>query len=105
MSVMSVRTDPATGLKIFNTRAAKAHDNITGKGYAVVNAAEQAKYREFKESRTGAADYIALEGTFSKYLEDVHSAAPVPREALTDECEILVVGAGFAGLMLWYKLS
>jgi hypothetical protein len=122
MSVISVRTDPATGLKIFNTRAAKAHDNITGKGYAVVNdaalkalpeappgavfnAAEQAKYREFKESRTGAADYIALEGTFSKYLEDVHSAAPVPREALTDECEILVVGAGFAGLMLWYKLS
>ncbi len=122
MSVMSVRTDPATGLKIFNTRAAKAHDNITGKGYAVVNdaalkalpeappgavfnAAEQAKYREFKESRSGAADYIALEGTFSKYLEDVHSAAPVPREALTDECEILVVGAGFAGLMLWYKLS
>ena len=28
-----------------------------------------------------------------------------PREALTDECEILVVGAGFAGLLLWYKLS
>ncbi|MGE0367292.1 MAG: flavin-containing monooxygenase [Phycisphaerales bacterium] len=122
MSVMSVRTDPVTGLKIFNTRAAKAHDKITGKGYAIVkdealkalpeaprgavfNAQEQAKYREFKESRAGAADYIALEGTFSKYLEDVHSVAPVPREALTDECEILVVGAGFAGLMLWYKLS
>ncbi|MGE3298326.1 MAG: flavin-containing monooxygenase [Porticoccaceae bacterium] len=122
MSVTPVRTDPATGLKIFNTRAAKAHDKITGKGYAIVNdealkalpeappgavfnAQEQAKYREFKESRTGAADYIALEGTFGKYLEDVHSAAPVPREALTDECEILVVGAGFAGLMLWYKLS
>ena len=28
-----------------------------------------------------------------------------PREALTDECEILVVGAGFAGLLLWYKLQ
>ena len=28
----------------------------------------------------------------------------MPREALTDECEILVVGAGFAGLLLWYKL-
>ncbi len=23
----------------------------------------------------------------------------------TDECEILVVGAGFGGLLLWYKLS
>ena len=40
-----------------------------------------------------------------KYLEDVYSADPVPREALTDECEILVVGAGFAGLLLWHKLT
>lgn len=119
---MSIRIDPDTGLKVFNTRAAKANDKITGKGYAVVedkalkslpeapagavfNAEEQAKYRAFKESRTGAGDYIALEGEFSKYLEDVYSADPVPREALADECEILVVGAGFAGLLLWHKLS
>ncbi|XOV86814.1 MAG: flavin-containing monooxygenase [Pseudomonadota bacterium] len=118
---MSVRTDPATGRKIFNTRAAVASDKITGKGYgtiadeslktlppappgAVFNAEEQAKYRAFKEARLGAADYMAMEGEFSKYLEDVYSAAPVPREALDDECEIVVVGAGFAGLLLWYKL-
>tara|TARA_R110000787_G_scaffold73201_6_gene163061 strand:+ start:401 stop:2263 length:1863 start_codon:yes stop_codon:yes gene_type:complete len=119
---MSIRIDPDTGLKVFNTRAAKASDKISGQGYAVVNdqalkslpeppagavfnAEEQARYRQFKEARTGAGDYIALEGEFSKYLEDVYSEAPVPREALTDECEILVVGAGFAGLLLWYKLS
>jgi cyclohexanone monooxygenase len=118
---MSIRIDPVSGLKVFNTRAAKATDKITGKGYSVVadeslktlpppppgavfNADEQAKYREFKESRRGAADYMAMEGEFSKYLEDVYSTDPVPREALTDECEILVVGAGFAGLLLWYKL-
>ena len=118
---MSIRTDPETGLKIFDTRAAKATDRISGKGYstisdeslktlppappgAVFNAEEQAKYRAFKEARRGAADYMAMEGEFSKYLEDVYSAEPVPREALTDECEILVVGAGFAGLLLWYKL-
>ena len=47
---------------------------------------------------------MAMDGEFSRYLEDVYSAGPVPREALTDECEILVVGAGFAGLLLWYKL-
>ncbi|MBT6278016.1 MAG: NAD(P)/FAD-dependent oxidoreductase [Chromatiales bacterium] len=115
-------TDPSTGLKNFNTRAAKASENITGKGYstlddeslktlpppppgAVFNAAEQAKYREFKESRQGAADYMAMEGEFSKYLEDVYSAPPIERETLQDECEILVVGAGFAGLLLWYKLK
>ncbi|MFN0091713.1 MAG: flavin-containing monooxygenase [Acidimicrobiales bacterium] len=118
---MSIRIDPATGLKVFDTRAAKALD-ITGKGYdvvkgealltlpeapagAVFNAQEQAKYRDYKEARRGAADYMNMEGEFSRYLEDVYSADPVPREALTDECEVLVVGAGFAGLLLWYKLS
>jgi cyclohexanone monooxygenase len=120
--ISPVWTDPNTGLKNFSTRAAKASERITGKGYsaiddealktlppappgAVFNAAEQAKYREFKETRVGAADYMSMEGEFSKYLEDVYSAPPVAREALTDECEILVVGAGFAGLLLWYKLQ
>jgi cyclohexanone monooxygenase len=118
---MSIQIDPETGLKIFATRASKATDKIAGKGYspvadealrtlppappgAVFNAEEQAKYREFKEARAGAADYMAMEGEFGKYLEDVYSADPVPRDALTDECEILVVGAGFAGLLLWHKL-
>ena len=43
------------------------------------NAEEQAKYREFKEARRGAADYMAMEGEFAKYLEDVYSAPPVAR--------------------------
>ncbi len=117
-----IRIDPATGLKLFNTRAAKASENIAGKGYSVIedegqktlpppppgavfNAEEQARYRDFKEARRGAADYMAMEGEFSKYLEDVYSEPPIEREALTDECEILVVGAGFAALLLWYKLQ
>ena len=116
-----IRTDHATGSKTFNTRAGKATEKIAGKGYspiedaalktlpppppgAVFNAEEQAKYRAFKEARRGAADYIAMEGEFAKYLEDVYSTAPVERESLDDECEILVVGAGFAGLLLWHKL-
>ena len=119
---MSINVDPVTGLKTFDTRASQASEKIAGKGYSVVtdaslttlpppppgavfNAEEQAKYREFKEARLGAADYIAMEGEFSRYLEDVYSTDPVPRQALTDECEILVVGAGFAGLLLWYKLQ
>ena len=119
---MAISIDPATGLKIFDTRAGLATDKIAGKGYSIIedealkslpeppagavfNAAEQARYREFKEVRRGAADYMAMEGEFAKYLEDVYSDAPVPRESLDDECEILVVGAGFAGLLLWHKLS
>ncbi|MET0577397.1 MAG: NAD(P)/FAD-dependent oxidoreductase [Ilumatobacteraceae bacterium] len=117
----AIRIDPATGLKTFDTRAANAPVAITGTGYSVVDdehlkvlpdhppgavfdAEEQAKYREFKEARRGAADYMGMEGEFAKYLQDVYSADPVPREALTDECDILVVGAGFAGLLLWHKL-
>ena len=72
---------------------------------AVFDAEEQRKYKEFKEFRRGAADYMAMEGEFSRYLEDPYSMDPVEREALTDECEILVIGAGFAGLLLWHKLS
>jgi cyclohexanone monooxygenase len=122
MSRSAVAVDSATGLKVFNTRAAKATEKIAGKGYSVVadarltemppqppgasfNAEEQARYRAFKEVRRGAADYMAMEGEFARYLEDVYSAPPVPREGLTDECDILVVGAGFCGLLLWHKLS
>jgi len=117
----AIRIDESTGLKIFNTRAAKATERIQGKGYsavsdqtlkelppppagAVFNAQEQERYRRNKEERRGAADYIAMEGEFARYLADVYSAPPVPRAALTDECEELVIGAGFGGLLLWNKL-
>jgi len=118
---MAIYIDPETGIKTFNTRAAKSLPAITGQGYGVItdeslktlpepppgakfNAEEQARYRAFKEARAGAADYMAMEGDFSRYLEDLYSAEPVTRPALDDDCEILVVGAGFAGLLLWYKL-
>lgn len=121
MTQPAIRIDSATGRKLFNTRAAKATERIQGKGYSVVkdealktlpelppgatfNAEEQAKYRAFKEARRGAADYMSMEGEFSRYLEDVYSAPPVARDALDDEVDIVVVGAGFAALLLWYRL-
>ena len=117
----AIRIDETTGLKLFNTRAAKASERIAGKGYspvadaalttlppppvgAVFDAQEQARYREYNKARQGAADYIAMEGEFSRYLADVYSAPPIERDALTDDCEILVIGAGFASLLMWYKL-
>ena len=83
---MTIQVDPGTGFKTFNTRAAAATDKISGRGYAVVddpalkdlpeppvgavfNAEEQARYRDFKEARRGAADYMPMEGDFSKYLD------------------------------------
>ena len=117
-----IRIDAATGLKVFDTRAARASDRIVGKGYSTVDdpalkvlppapagaafdAQEQARYRAYKEARRGAADYMAMEGEFARYLADVYSAPPVPRDTLADECEVLVVGAGFGGLLLWHKLK
>ena len=121
MSLPPISTDPASGLKRFNTRAHSIDKNIRGKGYGLVsdeslkslppsqtsaefNADAQAKYRGYKEARRGAADYMAMEGDFLRYLRDVYTDQPVSRESLRDECEILVVGAGFSGLLLWYKL-
>jgi cyclohexanone monooxygenase len=114
--------DPSTGQKRFNTRATDASNPIKGHGYGITTdpklkslppappgasftAAEQEKYRSYKEARRGAASYMEMEGEFRRYLDDVYSGAPVPRDPLTDDCEILVIGAGFAGLLLWYKLS
>jgi hypothetical protein len=90
---MSIRIDPDTGLKIFNTRAASTMDDVVGRGYsvtqdeslktlppqppgAVFNAEEQAQYRANKEARRGAADYMAMEGEFSKYPESTGKHHP-----------------------------
>jgi cation diffusion facilitator CzcD-associated flavoprotein CzcO len=70
----------------------------------VFSVEEQEKYRAYKDARRGAADYLAMDGELATYLQDSYSTEPVPRDALTDECDILVVGAGFAGLLLWHKL-
>jgi cyclohexanone monooxygenase len=117
----AIRIDPVTGRKVFATRAVPSSDRIVTAGYsvtsdehlrtlppppdgAIFDAEAKERYRAFTEARRGAADYMAMEGEFAHYLHDVYSADPIPREALTDECEILVVGAGFAGLLLWYHL-
>lgn len=117
-----IRIDPATGHKSFDSRAAAAAPHVRSAGYSVVrdealtsmpeppagavfDAEEQAKYRAAKEARRGAADYMPMDGEFARYLDDVHSEAPVDREALTDECDVVVIGAGFAGLLLWHKLQ
>ena len=117
-----IRIDAKTGEKLFNTRAEPASERIKGQGYGVIanekwvempdfkpdaayDDSEKAKVRSFNDSRVGTDNFIKMEGEFAHYAEDHYSAEPVEREALTDECDILVVGAGFAGLLLWYRLQ
>ena len=118
----AIKTDPVTGLKIFNTKASLANNKIIGQGYsvnnniesktlpdepvgAIFNAKEQEKYKNFKEKRAGAANYMEMKGDYSRYLEDPYTADPIKRDSLKDYTEILIVGAGFAGLLLWHKLQ
>ena len=117
-----VRTDPESGLKLFNTRAEKSSDRVEGTGYGI-NQTEhwrtmpefkkdlaydddaKGRVRNFNDSRRDTDNYMKMEGEFARYLEDHYSAPPIERESLNDECEILIVGAGFAGLLLWYRLQ
>lgn len=119
---MAISIDPKTGLKVFNTRSEIAKDRTSSGGFevnkdatskilpdapagAVFNAQEQAKYLAQKEARAGSGEFVALEGKFAGYLEDIDSGVPVERKPLNDSCEILVIGAGLAALVLWYKLQ
>jgi cyclohexanone monooxygenase len=121
-AVPPIRIDPATGLKLFNTRVEKASERVAGKGYSPVDdktlttlpeppagaafsAEERARYQEFKQSRRVETEYVDLRGDFAEYLEDVLSKPPIPRDSLTDECDIVIVGAGFAAILLWYRLK
>ena len=61
------------------------------------DAEEQSKYREFKEQK--GCGGLHAHGQFSHYLQDHYTAGPV-NGSLSDECEILVVGAGFADYYL-----
>ncbi len=117
----AIRVDDATGQKLFNTRAKIASERVKGQGYDIVTNQDylafpdykddikfdekaQAQQDAFKEARRDVDDYMPMEGEFARYLEDHYTTPPIDRDALTDECEILVVGAGFAALLLWYKL-
>ena len=94
---MSVRVDPKSGLKVFATRAAKASEKITGKGYSTVSDeslktlppapagavfdAVSKRIPRFKEARAGAADTWPWRAN-SVVTWYVYSAEPVAREAL-----------------------
>ena len=115
-----ISRDPATGRLRFATRAASSRP-IEGQGYSIVedetlttlpeqrhdatfDEDARERYREFNDARIGTDRWMPLEGEFAHLQEDVYSAPPIPREALTDECDVLVVGAGFSGLLLWHRL-
>ncbi|WP_420640271.1 flavin-containing monooxygenase [Candidatus Poriferisocius sp.] len=64
------------------------------------------KYREERDKRLradGNDQYIAMDGDFSRYLDDPAQAGIV-REPLTDEVDVAIIGAGFSGLLAGARL-
>ena len=64
------------------------------------------KYREERDKRLrsdGNDQYIAMDGEFSRYLDDPAQAGIV-REPLTDEVDVAIIGTGFSGLLAGARL-
>jgi cyclohexanone monooxygenase len=64
------------------------------------------KYREERDKRLredGNEQYIEVTGDFAHYVDDPY-VAPIEREPLTDDVEVVVIGGGFGGLLAGARL-
>ena len=64
------------------------------------------KYREERDKRlrdAGNEQYIEVIGEFERYVHDPY-VAPLEREPLTDEVDVLIIGGGFGGLLAGARL-
>ncbi len=64
------------------------------------------KYREERDRRIrpdGNEQYTEVKGEFTYYLDDPY-VAPLEREPLFDEVEVVVIGGGFGGLLAGERL-
>ncbi len=64
------------------------------------------KYRQERDKRLrkdGNAQYLEVVDEFAHFLEDPY-VKPIERAALHDDVEVLVIGGGFAGLLIGARL-
>ena len=65
------------------------------------------KYRLEREKRLredGNEQYIEVKNDFSRYLDDPY-VAPIKRDPVSDEVDVLVIGGGFGGLLAGARLK
>src|SRR3954449_7488717 len=66
----------------------------------------RAKYQEERDKRIradGNDQYVEMVGGFAHYLEDPY-VAPIEREPLFDDVDVVIVGGGFGGLLAGARL-
>lgn len=69
--------------------------------------AMRAKYQVERDKRLrvdGNQQYIEVTGDFSNFVEDPYIDAPIDREPLAGEVDVVVVGGGFGGLLTAARL-
>ncbi len=65
------------------------------------------KYLEERDKRLSddrEQQYLDTAGDFADFAEDPHAPAPIEREPVEEEVDVLVVGAGFGGMLTASKL-
>jgi cyclohexanone monooxygenase len=68
----------------------------------------RAKYRAERDKRIradGNQQYQPTEGSFSRYVEDPYIDRAVSRSPLFDECDVIVIGGGFGGMLAAARLQ
>lgn len=65
------------------------------------------KYRAERDKRVrpdGNEQYTEVTGDFSDFVDDPYLVAPIGRESLTDDTDVIVIGGGFGGLLTGARL-
>jgi cyclohexanone monooxygenase len=68
----------------------------------------RAKYRDERDKRLradGNDQYFEVTGDFSHYVDDPYIDAPLAREPIFDDVDVIVVGGGFGGLLTGARLT
>ena len=75
--------------------------------YGVDLAVLSAKYAEERQKRLNPRmneQFIEVTGDFSRYIDDPYIEAPLVRDPVSEEVEVVVIGGGFGGQMAAAKL-
>lgn len=66
--------------------------------------ARYARERDRRLRPDGIGQYVEVAGQFAEFADDPWTGPPPPREPLTDEVDVAVIGAGFGGLLTGARL-